>query len=77
MIHKADEALKTLQQEYHEKEKLLTNIAASSDIDIDDILVKKELLQLQEELVELNNIWTSIASRQQPEEDKDVGDARV
>ena len=57
-LYKADEALKTLQQEYHEKEKLLTNIAAFlSDIDIDDILVKKELLATkQEELAELNNI---------------------
>ena len=57
-LYKADEALKTLQQEYHEKEKLLTNIAAFlSDIDIDDILVKKELLTTkQEELAELNNI---------------------
>jgi exonuclease SbcC len=57
-LYKADEALKNLQQEYHEKEKLLTNIAAFlSDIDIDDILVKKELLATkQEELSELNNI---------------------
>ena len=57
-LYKADEALKNLQQEYHEKEKLLTNIAAFlSDIDIDDILIKKELLATkQEELSELNNI---------------------
>ena len=57
-LYKADEALKNLQQEYHEKEKLLTNIAAFlSDIDIDDIFVKKELLATkQEELSELNNI---------------------
>jgi DNA repair exonuclease SbcCD ATPase subunit len=57
-LHKANETLRALQQDYHEKEKLLVNIAAFlSDIDIDDILVKKELLATkQEELSELNNI---------------------
>ncbi len=57
-LHKADTDLETLQQNYHEKEKLLANIAAFlSDIDIDDILIKKELLGTkQEELSELNNL---------------------
>ena len=57
-LYKADTALETLQQDYHEKEKLLINISAFlSDIDIEDILIKKEILiSKQEDLAGLNSL---------------------
>jgi DNA repair exonuclease SbcCD ATPase subunit len=57
-LYKADTTLETLQQDYHETEKLLASISAFlSDIDIDDILVKRELLAAkQEDLAGLNSL---------------------
>jgi len=70
-LHKADTDLETLQQNYHEKEKLLANINAFlSDIDIDDILIKKELLGTKQgELSELNNL-TKLLDREQANNQK-------